>query len=55
MQFLIEHTTMKFDIFTILSLILLAATVIYSVVRISSMKKKESSLEEELEDYGSES
>ena len=51
MSFIIEHTTFSFDIFAFLALILLCVTIIYAIVKTNQYKKKEKSLQDELDQF----
>ncbi|NCB32945.1 MAG: hypothetical protein EOM64_03515 [Erysipelotrichia bacterium] len=51
MQFLIDHTTMRFTLWAVLALILLIALLVYFIIRDRKMKKEENDLEDQLEDF----
>jgi len=51
MTFLMEHTMIAFTIWALFTLILLAAVVIYFIVRDRKMKKQEDDLEDELKKF----
>ena len=48
MSTLMEHTTAYFDVYVLMSLILLVGTIVYAFVKTRNYKSLESRLEEEL-------
>ena len=48
MSYILEHTIIAVDMWTILAFILLTVAIVYMVVRFRSVKKEEARLEEQL-------
>ena len=48
-----EHTTVRFDIFVLIALVILVAVIVYFIVMHSKRKRKQKELEEQIENmYG---